>query len=63
MTAFGSLRKHVDDVTKVAQYLIQKGHKALTLAGMSRGTLSAAHLALNMNALYVKNVILASHSF
>jgi methylmalonyl-CoA mutase cobalamin-binding subunit len=41
---FRTSKAHLQDITKVIDYLAARGYKLIYLVGASRGTISAAHI-------------------
>ncbi len=57
---FRTSKEHLQDITKVVEYLTSKGYKSIYLVGTSRGTISAAYLGAELKNDNIKGVILTS---
>jgi len=57
---FRASDNHLQDITKVVQYILGKGYKSVFLVGTSRGTISAASLGAALKNSAVKGIVLTS---
>ena len=57
---FRTSQEHLQDITKVVEYLSLKGYKSIYLVGTSRGTISAAYIGAELKHADIKGVILTS---
>ncbi len=57
---FRTSKEHLQDITKVVEYLTSKGYKSIYLVGTSRGTISAAYLGAELKHADIKGIILTS---
>ncbi|HEY3309612.1 MAG TPA: hypothetical protein VGJ93_14250 [Desulfuromonadaceae bacterium] len=57
---FRESSEHADDIAKLVDYLESEGFDRIFLVGNSRGTLSAAALAIRLKSPHIRGVILTS---
>jgi hypothetical protein len=57
---FRTSDNHLQDITKVVQYILGKGYKSVFLVGTSRGTISTAYLGATLKNSAVKGIVLTS---
>jgi dienelactone hydrolase len=57
---FRTSKTHLQDITKVVDYLTAKGYRSIYLVGTSRGTISAAYIGAELKHSNIAGLILTS---
>lgn len=57
---FRTSKAHLQDITKVVEYLMAKGYKSIYLVGTSRGTISVAYIGAELKHSNIAGLILTS---
>jgi hypothetical protein len=57
---FRTSDKHLQDITRVVQYIVGNGYKSVFLVGTSLGTISAVYLGAALQNSAVKGIVLTS---